>query len=77
MGLLNYITATSLDEDYAHVSRSGAAVRGTAAGRTSGRAPSRWWCSPCSACWSPPPAVQTVAQRRRVGQLPRVARRRR
>ena len=27
MGLLNYITATSLDEDYAHVSRSGAGSR--------------------------------------------------
>ena len=36
MGLLNYITATSLDEDYAHVSRRRRASGGTAAGRTSG-----------------------------------------
>ena len=36
MGLLNYITATSLDEDYAHVSRRRRASGGTTAGRTSG-----------------------------------------
>jgi uncharacterized protein YlxW (UPF0749 family) len=36
MGLLNYITATSLDEDYAHVSRRRRPPGDTSAGRTRG-----------------------------------------
>ena len=73
MGLLNYVTATSLDEDYAHVSRARAADSRRRPAQSGARAP--WRLVVLGAlrrCWSPPPPSRRP-QRRRAAELARVA----
>ena len=71
MGLLNYITATSLDEDYAHVSeRRG---RDRPRGRRRFGPDRAWSCCAVFGVLVAIAALQTSAERRRVGQLAGVA----
>ena len=61
MGLLDHLTATSLDEDYAHVSRRRDGDRRRR--RRDAPAARRWSSSRSSACWSRPPPCRPRVRR--------------